>query len=169
MVNTLKRTHEPVLRLLEATAHFNLYPQPWLVPSRLSLFLLSGARGVMGRRKARERDVVFLPVSLPITLCSRRPAAPPPRRPAAPPPRRARYEKTTGDESVHNLKCRKKQNCDKRLFIIRLNSCSTVRIVCSIHNFDEKSTINIKVSLITKLYIVNTREDKGAPLSSLGQ
>ena len=161
MVNTLKRTHEPVLRLLEATAHFNLYPQPWLVPSRLSLFLLSGARGVMGRRKARERDVVFLPVSLPITLCS--------RRPAAPPPRRARYEKTTGDESVHNLKCRKKQNCDKRLFIIRLNSCSTVRIVCSIHNFDEKSTININLSLITKLYIVNTREDKGAPWSSLGQ
>ena len=161
MVNTLKRTHEPVLRLLEATAHFNLYPQPWLVPSRLSLSLLSGARGVMGRRKARERDVVFLPVSLPITLCS--------RRTAAPPPRRARYEKTTGDESVHNLKCRKKQNCDKRLFIIRLNSFSTVRIVCSIHNFDEKSTINIKLSLITKLYIVNTREDKGAPWSSLGQ
>ena len=158
MVNTLKRTHEPVLRLLEATAHFNLYPQPWLVPSRLSLSLLSGARGVMGRRKARERDVVFLPFPFPS-----------PSAPAAPPPRRARYEKTTGDESVHNLKCRKKQNCDKRLFIIRLNSCSTVRIVCSIHNFDEKSTINIKVSLITKLYIVNTREDKGAPLSSLGQ
>ena len=158
MVNTLKRTHEPVLRLLEATAHFNLYPQPWLVPSRLSLSLLSGARGVMGRRKARERDVVFLPFPFPS-----------PSAPAAPPPRRARYEKTTGDESVHNVKCRKKQNCDKRLFIIRLNSCSTVRIVCSIHNFDEKSTINIKVSLITKLYIVNTREDKGAPLSSLGQ
>ena len=158
MVNTLKRTHEPVLRLLEATAHFNLYPQPWLVPSRLSLSLLSGARGVMGRRKARERDVVFLPFPFPS-----------PSAPAAPPPRRARYEKTTGDESVHNLKCRKKQNCDKRLFIIRLNSCSTVRIVCSIHNFDEKSTINIKVSLITKLYIFNTREDKGAPLSSLGQ
>ena len=158
MVNTLKRTHEPVLRLLEATAHFNLYPQPWLVPSRLSLSLLSDARGVMGRRKARERDVVFLPFPFPS-----------PSAPAAPPPRRARYEKTTGDESVHNLKCRKKQNCDKRLFIIRLNSCSTVRIVCSIHNFDEKSTINIKVSLITKLYIVNTREDKGAPLSSLGQ
>ena len=158
MVNTLKRTHEPVLRLLEATAHFNLYPQPWLVPSRLSLSLLSGARGVMGRRKARERDVVFLPFPFPS-----------PSAPAAPPPRRARYEKTTGDESVHNVKCRKKQNCDKRLFIIRLNSCSTVRIVCSIHNFDEKSTINIKVSLITKLYIVNTREDKGAPWSSLGQ
>ena len=158
MVNTLKRTHEPVLRLLEATAHFNLYPQPWLVPSRLSLSLLSGARGVMGRRKARERDVVFLPFPFPS-----------PSAPAAPPPRRARYEKTTGDESVHNLKCRKKQNCDKRLFIIRLNSCSTVRIVCSIHNFDEKSTININLSLITKLYIVNTREDKGAPLSSLGQ
>ena len=158
MVNTLKRTHEPVLRLLEATAHFNLYPQPWLVPSRLSLSLLSGARGVMGRRKARERDVVFLPFPFPS-----------PSAPAAPPPRRARYEKTTGDESVHNLKCRKKQNCDKRLFIIRLNSCSTVRIVCSIHTFDEKSTINIKVSLITKLYIVNTREDKGAPWSSLGQ
>ena len=158
MVNTLKRTHEPVLRLLEATAHFNLYPQPWLVPSRLSLSLLSGARGVMGRRKARERDVVFLPFPFPS-----------PSAPAAPPPRRARYEKTTGDESVHNLKCRKKQNCDKRLFIIHLNSCSTVRIVCSIHNFDEKSTINIKVSLITKLYIFNTREDKGAPLSSLGQ
>ena len=158
MVNTLKRTHEPVLRLLEATAHFNLYPQPWLVPSRLSLSLLSGARGVMGRRKARERDVVFLPFPFPS-----------PSAPAAPPPRRARYEKTTGDESVHNLKCRKKQNCDKLLFIIRLNSCSTVRIVCSIHTFDEKSTINIKVSLITKLYIVNTREDKGAPLSSLGQ
>ena len=158
MVNTLKRTHEPVLRLLEATAHFNLYPQPWLVPSRLSLSLLSGARGVMGRRKARERDVVFLPFPFPS-----------PSAPAAPPPRRARYEKTTGDESVHNLKCRKKQNCDKRLFIIRLNSCSTVRIVCSIHNFDEKSTINIKVSLITKSYVVNTREDKGAPLSSLGQ
>ena len=157
MVNTLKRTHEPVLRLLEATAHFNLYPQPWLVPSRLSLSLLSGARGVMGRRKARERDVVFLPFPFPS-----------PSAPAAPPPRRARYEKTTGDESVHNLKCRKKQNCDKRLFI-RLNSCSTVRIVCSIHNFDEKSTINVKVSLITKLYIVNTREDKGAPWSSLGQ
>ena len=158
MVNTLKRTHEPVLRLLEATAHFNLYPQPWLVPSRLSLSLLSGARGVMGRREARERDVVFLPFPFPS-----------PSAPAAPPPRRARYEKTTGDESVHNVKCRKKQNCDKRLFIIRLNSCSTVRIVCSIHNFDEKSTINIKVSLITKLYIVNTREDKGAPWSSLGQ
>ena len=158
MVNTLKRTHEPVLRLLEATAHFNLYPQPWLVPSRLSLSLLSGARGVMGRRKARERDVVFLPFPFPS-----------PSAPAAPPPRRARYEKTTGDESVHNLKCRKKQNCDKRLFIIRLNSCSTVRIVCSIHNFDEKSTININLSLITKLYIVNTREDKGAPWSSLGQ
>ena len=158
MVNTLKRTHEPVLRLLEATAHFNLYPQPWLVPSRLSLSLLSGARGVMGRRKARERDVVFLPFPFPS-----------PSAPAAPPPRRARYEKTTGDESVHNLKCRKKQNCDKRLFIIRLNSCSTVRIVCSIHNFDEKSTINIKVSLITKSYVVNTREDKGAPLSCLGQ
>ena len=158
MVNTLKRTHEPVLRLLEATAHFNLYPQPWLVPSRLSLSLLSGARGVMGRRKARERDVVFLPFPFPS-----------PSAPAAPPPRRARYEKTTGDESVHNLKCRKKQNCDKRLFIIHLNSCSTVRIVCSIYNFDEKSTINIKVSLITKLYIFNTREDKGAPLSSLGQ
>ena len=158
MVNTLKRTHEPVLRLLEATAHFNLYPQPWLVPSRLSLSLLSGARGVMGRRKARERDVVFLPFPFPS-----------PSAPAAPPPRRARYEKTTGDESVHNVKCRKKQNCDKRLFIIRLNSCSTVRIVCSIHNFDEKSTINIKVSLITKSYVVNTREDKGAPLSSLGQ
>ena len=158
MVNTLKRTHEPVLRLVEATAPFNLYPQPWLVPSRLSLSLLSGARGVMGRRKARERDVVFLPFPFPS-----------PSAPAAPPPRRARYEKTTGDESVHNLKCRKKQNCDKRLFIIRLNSCSTVRIVCSIHNFDEKSTINIKVSLITKLYIVNTREDKGAPWSSLGQ
>ena len=158
MVNTLKRTHEPVLRLLEATAPFNLYPQPWLVPSRLSLSLLSGARGVMGRRKARERDVVFLHFPFPS-----------PSAPAAPPPRRARYEKTTGDESVHNLKCRKKQNCDKRLFIIRLNSCSTVRIVCSIHNFDEKSTINIKVSLITKLYIVNTREDKGAPWSSLGQ
>ena len=158
MVNTLKRTHEPVLRLLEATAHFNLYPQPWLVPSRLSLSLLSGARGVMGRRKARERDVVFLPFPFPS-----------PSALAAPPPRRARYEKTTGDESVHNLKCRKKQNCDKRPFIIRLNSCSTVRIVCSIHNFDEKSTINIKVSLITKLFIVNTREDKGAPWSSLGQ
>ena len=158
MVNTLKRTHEPVLRLLEATAHFNLYPQPWLVLSRLSLSLLSGARGVMGRRKARERDVVFLPFPFPS-----------PSAPAAPPPRRARYEKTTGDESVHNLKCRKKQNCDKRLFIIRLNSCSTVRIVCSIHNFDEKSTINIKVSLITRSYIVNTREHKGAPLSSLGQ
>ena len=158
MVNTLKRTHEPVLRLVEATAPFNLYPQPWLVPSRLSLSLLSGARGVMGRRKARERDVVFLPFPFPS-----------PSAPAAPPPRRARYEKTTGDESVHNLKCRKKQNCDKRLFIIHLNSCSTVRIVCSIHNFDEKSTINIKVSLITKLYIVNTREDKGAPWSSLGQ
>ena len=158
MVNTLKRTHEPVLRLLEATAHFNLYPQPWLVPSRLSLSLLSGARGVMGRRKARERDVVFLPFPFPS-----------PSAPAAPPPRRARYEKTTGDESVHNLKCRKKQNCDKRLFIIRLNSCSTVRIVCSIHTFDEKSTINIKVSLITKSYVVNTREDKGAPWSSLGQ
>ena len=158
MVNTLKRTNEPVLRLLEATAHFNLYPQPWLVPSRLSLSLLSGARGVMGRRKARERDVVFLPFPFPS-----------PSAPAAPPPRRARYEKTTGDESVHNLKCRKKQNCDKRLFIIHLNSCSTVRIVCSIYNFDEKSTINIKVSLITKLYIFNTREDKGAPLSSLGQ
>ena len=128
----------------------------WLVPIPLSLSLLSGARDVMGRRKARER--LFLPFPFPS-----------PSALAAPPPRRARYEKTTGDESVHNLKCRKKQNCDKLLFIIRLNSCSTVRIVCSIHTFDEKSTINIKVSLITKLYIVNTREDKGAPLSSLGQ
>ena len=36
----------------------------WLVPSRLSLPLLSGARGVMGRRKAREREV-FLPFLFP--------------------------------------------------------------------------------------------------------
>ena len=33
----------------------------------------------------------------------------------------------------------------------------------------KKSTINIKISLIMKSYIVNTREDKAAPLSSLGQ
>ena len=44
----------------------------------LSLSLLSGARAVMRRRKARERDF-----SLPITPCYRR----------------ARYAKTTGDES----------------------------------------------------------------------
>ena len=36
---------------------------PCLVHSRLSLSLLSGARGVMGRRKARER--VFLPFPFP--------------------------------------------------------------------------------------------------------
>ena len=46
--------------------------------SSLSLPLLSGARAVMRKRKARERDF-----SLPITPCSRR----------------ARYAKTTGDES----------------------------------------------------------------------
>ena len=33
-----------------------LYPFPLLVPSRLSLSLPSGERGVMGRRKTRERD-----------------------------------------------------------------------------------------------------------------
>ena len=33
-----------------------LYPFPLLVPSRLSLSLPSGARVVMGRREARERD-----------------------------------------------------------------------------------------------------------------
>ena len=53
----------------------------WLVPSRLSVSLPSGARGVMGRRKARERD--FLLFSLPISPCSRR----------------ARFAKTTGDKS----------------------------------------------------------------------
>ena len=50
-------------------------------PSRLSLSLPSGARGLMGRRKARERD--FLLFSLPITPCSRR----------------ARFAETTGDKS----------------------------------------------------------------------
>jgi len=35
----------------------------WLVPSRLSLSLPSGARGVMGRTKARER--VFFPFPFP--------------------------------------------------------------------------------------------------------
>ena len=33
-----------------------VYPFPLLVPSRLSLSLPSGERGVMGRRKTRERD-----------------------------------------------------------------------------------------------------------------
>ena len=36
----------------------------WLVPSRPSPSLLSGARGVMGRRKAKERED-FLPFSFP--------------------------------------------------------------------------------------------------------
>ena len=36
----------------------------WLVPSRLSPSLLSGSRGVMGRRKAKERED-FLPFSFP--------------------------------------------------------------------------------------------------------
>ena len=36
----------------------------WLLPSCLSLSLLRGARGVMGRRKAREREV-FLPFPFP--------------------------------------------------------------------------------------------------------
>ena len=36
----------------------------WLVPSRLSPSLLSGVRGVMGRTKAREREV-FLPFPFP--------------------------------------------------------------------------------------------------------
>ena len=37
----------------------------WLVPSRLSLSLSSGARGVMGRRKARERDFLLFPFPSP--------------------------------------------------------------------------------------------------------
>ena len=52
-----------------------------LVPSRLSLSLLSGARAVMGKRETDgERRPSF---AFPITRCSRR----------------ARYAKTTGDES----------------------------------------------------------------------
>ena len=48
----------------------------WLIPNRFSLSLLSGARGVMGRRKVREREVdsssllpSHHPLLLPCALC----------------------------------------------------------------------------------------------------
>ena len=48
-----------------STVKLSLQASSWLLPSRLSLSLLSGARGVMGRRKARERDVLSLPFPSP--------------------------------------------------------------------------------------------------------